>query len=79
MRILQINKFLWRAGGVESYMFDVSALLEAQGHEVIYFSMEDARNRPSAQSSYFASHLSYGGVGPVNALRHAGRILGGTI
>ncbi len=79
MRILQINKFLWRAGGVESYMFDLSALLESHGHEVMYFSMDDARNRPSAQAKYFASHLEYGGIGPVRALRNAGRILGGTV
>lgn len=76
MRVLQINKFLWRAGGVESYVFDLSALLESHGHEVVYFSMDDPRNRPSAQAKYFASHLDYSGAG---AVRHAGRILGGTV
>lgn len=79
MRILQINKFFWLSGGAESYMFDLSALLESQGHEVLHFSMSDPRNRPSAQSEYFAQHLDYKGIGPVDGFRRAGRILGGTV
>lgn len=79
MRILQINKFFWRAGGADTYMFDLSALLAAQGHEVIHFAMQDARNLASPQSEYFASPLDYKALGPLGALRKAPRILGGTI
>lgn len=79
MRILQINKFFWRAGGADAYMFDLSDLLAAQGHEVIHFAMQDARNRPSPQAEYFASPLDYKGLGALGALRKAPRILGGTI
>lgn len=79
MRILQINKFFWRAGGADAYMFDLSALLASQGHDVIHFAMSDPRNRPSPQAGYFTSPLDYGGMGPGRALRKAPRILGGTI
>ena len=79
MRILQIHKFHWLAGGVERYLFDLTALLESQGHEVIHFSMEDPRNRPCAQSKYFVSNLHFGAMGAAGALRNAGRVLGGTV
>ncbi len=79
MRILHINKFHWLAGGVERYLFDVAALFESRGHEIIHFSMEDPRNRPCAQSKYFASNLHYGDMGAARAVRQAGRVLGGTV
>jgi glycosyltransferase involved in cell wall biosynthesis len=79
VRVLQINKFLWRSGGAEGYMFDLASLLESRGHEVIYFSMEDARNRPCAQSKYFVSHLDYRGLSLAGGLRNASRIVGGTV
>ena len=31
MRILHVNKFLYRRGGIESYMFDLAALQAAKG------------------------------------------------
>jgi len=79
VRILQINKFFWRSGGAEGYLFDLCGLLEAQGHEVIHFSMADPRNLPSAQTKYFARPLDYRGIGLATAMRRAGRILGGTV
>jgi glycosyltransferase involved in cell wall biosynthesis len=79
VRILQINKFFWRAGGADAYMFDLSALLASHGHDVIHFAMSDPRNRPSPQAHYFTSPLDYRGVGLGGALRKAPRILGGTI
>jgi len=79
MRILQINKFFWLRGGAERYMFDLGALLESNGHEVIHFAMADERNRPSPQSGYFVSPLDYGGMSPLRAAGRAGRILGGTV
>ncbi len=79
MRILQINKFFWRAGGADAYMFDLSELLTAHGHDVIHFAIQDPRNRTSPQAKYFPSPLDYRGLGPLGALRKAPRILGGTV
>ena len=37
MRILHVNKFLYRRGGAESYMLDLAALQREQGDEVAFF------------------------------------------
>ncbi len=59
MRILHINKFLWLSGGVERYLFDVADAFEARGHEVLYFSQADPRNRVTAQDDYFVPSVEY--------------------
>lgn len=58
MKILQINKFHYRRGGSERYVFDLSKLLEGNGHEVRQFSMADDKNYYSKYSQYF--------IGPVD-------------
>lgn len=40
MRIIEINKFLFRNGGSETYIFKLGEALEQHGHEVQYFGME---------------------------------------
>ena len=67
MRILHINKYLWLSGGVERYLFDVADAFEAQGHEVMYFSQADPRNRPTAQDEYFVPSLDYATAGLTQA------------
>lgn len=54
MKILQINKFYYLAGGTERYLFNLSRLLTSNGHAVIPFSMRDKRNQDTEFSSYFA-------------------------
>lgn len=44
MRILHVNKFLYRRGGAEGYMIDLAGLQSAQGHEVAFFGMEHPEN-----------------------------------
>jgi glycosyltransferase involved in cell wall biosynthesis len=39
VRILHVNKFLYRRGGAEGYMLDLADLQRAQGHEVELFGM----------------------------------------
>ncbi len=55
MKILQVNKFHFRKGGADQYYFQISELLESQGHGVLHFSMEDPRNEPSPFSRYFVT------------------------
>jgi glycosyltransferase involved in cell wall biosynthesis len=57
MRILQVNKFFYVRGGSERYFFDLCDLLEEAGHEVMHFSMQHARNRPSRQSGFFVDEI----------------------
>jgi glycosyltransferase involved in cell wall biosynthesis len=44
MKILQINKYLYKSGGAETYMFELSKILESHGHEVFYWGTKDERN-----------------------------------
>ena len=40
VRILHVNKFVYRRGGAEGYMLDVAELQREAGHEVTFFGME---------------------------------------
>lgn len=44
MRILHVNKFLYRRGGAEGYMIDLAELQAAQGHQVAFFGMDHPDN-----------------------------------
>ncbi len=53
MKILQINKFYYLRGGCERYVFELSKILEKNGHRVIPFSMQDSRNWDTEYNKYF--------------------------
>lgn len=59
MKVLMCNSFYYLRGGSERCFFDLTALLESHGHEVIPFSMQDPHNRPSAYSRYFTSNIDF--------------------
>lgn len=59
MRILSINKFYYIHGGSERYLFDLNAILENQGHQIIPFAMDHSRNEKSNYSRYFTSELDF--------------------
>lgn len=63
MNILNINKFYYLRGGAERYYFSLTKLLEAHGHDVVPFSMQDERNFPSAYAKHFISNLELGKPG----------------
>ncbi|MFB6392955.1 glycosyltransferase [Polymorphospora lycopeni] len=46
MRVLHVNKFLYRRGGAEGYLLDVADLQRAAGDEVAYFGMRHPDNEP---------------------------------
>lgn len=58
MRILHVNKFLYRRGGAEGYMLDVAALQRRAGHEVALWGMHHPENdAPLALADTFAPHV----------------------
>lgn len=59
MKILLVNKFHYIKGGSETYYFGLGELLQKYGHEVIYFSMKDEKNRPCAQEKYFVDNVDF--------------------
>lgn len=61
MKVLLVNKFHYRKGGSETYYFTLAEALKARGHEVIFFAMQDEKNLPCKQESYFVSNSSVSG------------------
>jgi glycosyltransferase involved in cell wall biosynthesis len=77
MKILHVNKFLYRRGGAESYMLDVAALQTERGHDVAFFGMAHPENRRSAFEGHFPPYLSFDPPpkSPLDKARVAGRLL----
>lgn len=44
LKVLMVNKFLYPNGGSETYIFKIGEYLQAAGHQVEYFGMQDERN-----------------------------------
>lgn len=76
MKVLMVNKFFYIKGGSETYYFALRRLLERHGHQVVDFSMEDARNFDSPTSRFFVAHTDYANAGsPAGKLRAAANII----
>lgn len=58
MKVLLINYRYFVSGGPERYLFNVTDLLESNGHTVVPFSIAYERNEPTPYAKYFASPLS---------------------
>ena len=59
MRILQVNKFLYRRGGAEGYMLDLAELQRERGHEVEFFGMDHPENEPQTYREHFPSRVEF--------------------
>jgi glycosyltransferase involved in cell wall biosynthesis len=57
MRVLHVNKYLYRRGGAESYMQAVAALQADAGHDVAFFGMDHPDNDPQRYSASFPSYM----------------------
>jgi glycosyltransferase involved in cell wall biosynthesis len=53
LKILHVNKYLYRRGGAESYMLDVARLQQEAGHTVEFFSMQHPQNLTARYERYF--------------------------
>jgi glycosyltransferase involved in cell wall biosynthesis len=59
VKILHVNKFIYRRGGAEAYMLDLAALQEAAGHQVAFFGMRYPENIPTAYERSFPSKVDF--------------------
>jgi glycosyltransferase involved in cell wall biosynthesis len=77
MRILHINKFLYRRGGAEGYMLDLAEHQESSGHDVAFFAMRHPENLSSRFEAAFPSEVSFDPPPPTVAGKAlgAGRML----
>ena len=77
MRILHVNKYLYRRGGAEAYMQDLAGLQRAAGHQVELFGMQHPENDPARYSAHFPPYLELEPPPPALAggVRAFGRML----
>lgn len=68
MRILMVNKFHYLKGGSEKYYFDLAKLLEENGHEVAFFSMENEKNIKTGKKEYFVEEIDLNSNNKLKAL-----------
>jgi glycosyltransferase involved in cell wall biosynthesis len=80
VRILHVNKFLYRRGGAEAYMLDLAELQRAEGHIVDFFAMRHPDNLPSTYADAFPSYVEFETAPPTigGKVRAAGRMLWST-
>ena len=80
MKILHVNKFLYRRGGAEAYMLDLAELQRANGDDVEFFAMRHPDNVPSTYADLFPSYVEFETVPPTmgDKARAAGRMLWST-
>ena len=57
MKILLVNYRYFISGGPEKYMFNIMEKLEAEGHEVIPFSIHSNKNMETEYSRYFVEPI----------------------
>lgn len=68
MKILMVNKFHYLKGGSEKYYFDLAKLLEENGHEVAFFSMENEKNIKTNNKEYFVEEIDLNSNNKLKAL-----------
>lgn len=71
MRVLLINKFLYKCGGTETYVFKIGQYLENKGHEVQYFGMADERNIVGNRIGAYTSNMDFHNHSAVAAVSYA--------
>jgi len=59
MRILYCNKYNYRFGGTESYLFELMHKMEEDGHETALFSMDHGHAGSFAGRSYLIPYLDF--------------------
>ena len=58
MKILMINSFYYNRGGDTTYTFNLTKLLESNGHKVVPFAMQHPLNFKTKYSKYFVSEIN---------------------
>lgn len=59
MKILFVNKFLYRRGGAETYLLDLASELLKQGHEIQFFGMYDGQNEVGNKIEAYTANVDF--------------------
>ena len=79
MKILMVHKFYYIEGGAERYLFNLTELLERQGHQVIPFAMHHPKNVSTKYNQYFVDYFEpdkeLATLGLLNGAKAAARVV----
>jgi glycosyltransferase involved in cell wall biosynthesis len=70
MKILFVNKFLYRNGGSETYIFKLGEYLKSQNHEIQYFGMEHERRCVGNNINAYTSSMDFHKGGKLSKLHY---------
>lgn len=59
MRILMVNKYLYRKGGAETYVIKLGEYLKSIGHTIEYFGMADERNEVGNSVGVYSENMDF--------------------
>lgn len=71
MKILMINKFLYPAGGTETYMFGLGRELCRLGHQVEYFGMAHENNCVGNRTASYTTKMDFHTANPLQKIRYS--------
>ena len=74
-----VQTFHFRRGGDSTCMFNLSALLEAKGHEVVHFAMRHPKNLPAPTQEYFPGEIDFPALLESSSPRAAWKVLSKSI
>jgi glycosyltransferase involved in cell wall biosynthesis len=60
MKVLLVNKFLYRKGGAETYVLNLGKILTDNGHTVEYFGTENQKNTVGNKSGLYVKNMDFG-------------------
>ncbi|MGN1328120.1 MAG: glycosyltransferase family 4 protein [Eubacterium sp.] len=69
MKILMVNKFLYPAGGTETYMFKLGSQLQAMGNEVEYFGMYHDDNCVGNDENMYTENMDFHNSGALKKIK----------
>lgn len=71
MKILMVNKFLYPAGGAETYMFGLGDYLKSLGHKVEYFGMYSENNCVSNSIDCYTDNIDFKNAGLTEKIKYS--------
>lgn len=75
MKILQINNYHYLKGGSERVYFETSKILEKNGHEVLFFSVQDEESDYHYSDKYFVKPFDYDNTNYVEKIKHTAEFI----
>ena len=71
MKIITASKFYYKRGGLESYLFKITNILQNNGHEIIPFSTTYPENLKTDYNDYFAEYIDLSGSESIESIKFA--------